>query len=184
MIIRAETPADILSIHALTAEAFAGAARSSGTEPAIVDALRKAGALYLSLVAVQDGVVVGHVAFSPVLIDGRDFCWMGLGPISVLPPFQHRGIGTALIEEGLRKLRRENVGGCVVLGDPGYYGRFGFSASHALSYDEVPPEYFQSLVMTGGPAAGTVTYHAGFDATGDRRRVSRFSPAAGAIRRG
>jgi putative acetyltransferase len=164
MIIRPETPDDIPAIRKVTEAAFAQAEHSSQTEAAIIDALRRAGALSLSLVAEQGTLVVGHVAFSPVLIDRKDVQWRGLGPVSVLPHLQRSGIGSALIREGIKILESQDAHGCVVLGDPAYYGRFGFTSDHALCYGGVPAEYFQSLVLAGPPVAGEVSYHVGFEA--------------------
>lgn len=164
MIIRPEASQDIPYIRTLTDAAFVGVEHSSQTEGAIVDALRDAGALTVSLVAEQDGSVIGHVGFSPVLIDGEDIGWFGLGPVSVSPGLQRGSVGSTLIKEGLNKLASLGAQGCVVLGDPAYYGRFGFSSDHALRYGDVPPEYFQSLVLGGESGAGEVTYHAGFEA--------------------
>ncbi|TCJ32294.1 N-acetyltransferase [Parafrankia sp. BMG5.11] len=165
MIIRQETPDDIIFIRALTDAAFVGVEHSSQTEGAIVDAVRKAGALSPSLVAEQGGSIIGHVGFSPVLIDGEDIGWFGLGPVSVSPSIQRSGVGSALVKEGLQVLTNRGARGCVVLGDPEYYRRFGFTSEHALRYGEVPAEYFQSLVLTGEPVAGEVAYHAGFGVT-------------------
>lgn len=165
MIIRPEALDDIVSIRTLTDAAFIGVEHSSQTEGAIVDALRNAGALCLSLVAEQDGSIVGHAGFSPVLINGEDIGWFGLGPVSVSPSLQRGGVGSALVREGLQVLTNRGAKGCVVLGDPEYYGRFGFSSDHALRYGDVPAEYFQSLLLTGEPIAGEVTYHVGFEAT-------------------
>jgi putative acetyltransferase len=163
MVIRGETPQDSASIRSVTDAAFDGVEHSSGTEGAIVEALREAGALTLSLVAEQNDVVVGHVAFSPVLIDGEDRHWFGLGPVSVSPGLQRSGIGTALIKEGLQLLKQRGAHGCVVLGDPDFYRRFGFTSGHALRYGNVPPEYFQSMVLSGFPEKGVVAYHEGFE---------------------
>lgn len=165
MIIRPESPHDIPFIRALTDAAFVGVEHSSQTDGAIVDALRKAEALSLSLVAEQEGSIVGHVGFSPILINSEDIGWVGLGPVSVSPSLQRGGVGSALIKEGLQVLTKRGAQGCVVLGDPKYYGRFGFASDHALSYGEVPAEYFQSLLLTGEPVAGEVAYHEGFEAT-------------------
>lgn len=165
MIIRPEKPEDSLAIRALTDAAFVGVEHSSQTEGAIVDALRAADALAMSLVAEQDGSIIGHVAFSPVLIDGEDTGWFGLGPVSVSPSLQRRGVGSMLINEGLGRLATHGAQGCVVLGDPKYYSRFGFRSDHTLSYGDVPPAYFQSLVLAGAPPSGEVTYDAGFEAT-------------------
>lgn len=164
MIIRAERPDDRPSIRALTAAAFADVEHSRQTEVAILDALSAAGALTLSLVAERDGQIIGHVAFSPAQIDGEDSGWFGLGPVSVTPSLQRSGIGSSLINAGLEALAGRGAQGCVVLGDPGYYGRFGFTPDHALRYPGPPPEYFQSRVLLGSPAAGEVTYHAAFAA--------------------
>jgi putative acetyltransferase len=165
MIIRSENPTDLSAIRSVTDAAFVGVEHSSQTESAIIDALREAGALTLSLVTEQDGRIIGHVGFSPVQIGGHDTDWFGLGPVSVLPDLQRSGVGTALIEEGLRQLEQRGAEGCVVLGDPRYYARFGFTSHHALRYGDVPLEYFQSLVMSGDPPKGEVAYHKGFEAS-------------------
>ncbi|MXO63389.1 GNAT family N-acetyltransferase [Altererythrobacter oceanensis] len=165
MIIRPEAAEDIHSIRKLTNAAFLGVEHSSQTEGAIVDALREAAALSLSLVAEKGSSILGHIGFSSVLIDGDDIGWFGLGPVSVSPCRQRSGVGSALVKEGLQALTQRNAQGCVVLGDPTYYSRFGFTSDHALRYPGVPAEYFQSLVLTGKPAAGEVSYHAAFGAT-------------------
>lgn len=137
---------------------------SDGDEARVIDALRAAGALTISLVAVSaDGEVVGHVAFSPVRIDGRASDWYGLGPVSVAPELQGRGIGGALILDGLDRLRALNAGGCVLLGDPNYYARFGFVSDPALTYQGKPNRYFQRLLLAGPGRAGDVSFHPAFD---------------------
>jgi predicted N-acetyltransferase YhbS len=163
-IIRAEAPSDVEAIRRVIDAAFKDAPHTSHTEVAIVDALRAAGALSLSLVAAQGDDVVGHVAFSPVTIDGRDRGWWGLGPVAVRPDRQGLGIGQALIREGLRQLQARGVAGCVVLGEPAYYGRFGFVSRPTLRLAGVPAEYFQSLPLAGDAPQGEVAYHAGFEA--------------------
>lgn len=162
MQIRLETERDIAPIRALTQAAFAGAEHSDGNEAEIVAGLRQGGALRLSLVAEEDGVVLGHTAFSPVRIAGEDLGWVGLGPVSVHPDRQGQGIGQALIREGLARLRQSGSQGCVVLGDPGYYSRFGFVADPDLSFAGVPPEYFMRLGLGGAIPRGAVTYAAPF----------------------
>lgn len=92
MIIRSEQVEECSAIHQLTATAFAPKAFSDGTEPDIIDALRAAGDLTLSLVAIKDQILVGHVAFSPVCIDGVNKTWHGLGPVSVKPELQRQGV--------------------------------------------------------------------------------------------
>lgn len=165
MIIRPERPSDAAAIRSLVTAAFTGAPHSSGTEAAIVDALRDAGALTLSLVAAERDNIIGHAAFSPVAIDRSPDGWFGLGPVAVRPGRQHGGIGRALIAEGLRQLRERGAEGCVVLGDPAYYGRFGFRADPALRYPGVPAVYFQRLAFDGDSPAGTVAYHPAFTAS-------------------
>jgi len=163
LLVRPETPADAAAIRQVTAAAFASAPHSSGTEAAIVDALRAAGALALSCVAEEAGALVGHAAFSPVTTSDGAPGWFGLGPVSVRPDHQRAGVGQALIRAGLATLRDQGAAGCVVLGDPGYYARFGFISDPALRYGDVPPGYFQRIVFRGAPPAGEVNYHASFD---------------------
>jgi putative acetyltransferase len=163
MIIRDEVPVDIEAIRSVVTAAFDGARHASGSEAAIVDALRANGALTLSLVAVEDGAVVGHAAYSPVLIDGKDAGWFGLGPIAVMDSVQRRGIGKALIESGIRRLTTMGAHGCVVLGEPAYYGRFGFESDANLRFPGAPEQYFQRLLLNGRVPAGLVEYHSAFD---------------------
>jgi len=164
MIIRAEQEQDRAAIAEVTAQAFAGVEHSDQTEPAIVAALRDAGALSVSLVAVDRDEVVGHVAFSPVTIDGADKNWFGLGPVSVRPDRQNAGVGSALIRQGLDILQAQGAAGCVLLGDPAYYRRFGFENDAGLRYEGAPPEYFMQLAFGDPAPAGRVDYHAGFGA--------------------
>ena len=162
--LRPERNGDAAAIRAIVTAAFLGAEHSSGTEGAIVDALRASDMLTVSLVADEDGEIVGHVAFSPITIDGADLNWFGLGPVAVSPDHQRRGIGARLIEAGLAQLREAGAQGCVVLGDPGYYARFGFASAPTLTYPGVPAEYFQRLAFAGAGPTGTVAYSACFDA--------------------
>lgn len=160
--IRRETPADVAAIRVVTEAAFRDAPHSDQREAAIVDALRRAGALSISLVADHGGKLIGHAAASPVTIDGRAGDWFGMGPVSVQPDWQRCGIGSLLVQALLKALREQGAGGCVVLGDPDYYRRFGFRVDATLKLPDVPPEYFQSLRLSGSSPAGIVAYHAGF----------------------
>lgn len=162
--VRDERLADAASIRTVIRAAFEGVPHSSGTEAAIVDALRDAGGLTLSLVAVQNQEIVGHVAFSPVTIEAKATRWFGLGPLSVRPDRQGIGIGQALIGHGLDRLRRMSTSGCMVLGDPHYYGRFGFASDPDLRYAEAPPRYFQRILFRGTAPKGEVAYHPAFGA--------------------
>jgi len=163
--IRNEQPEDINAIAKLTEAAFQHEEHSSHTEQFIVNALRRAGQLSVSLVAVENDTVVGHVAISPVTISSGAQNWYGLGPISVFPTRQQQGIGSALMKASLAQLQRIGGVGCVVLGDPGYYGRFGFKAHAGLELPGIPAEYFQALAFGGELPVGVVSYHKAFDAT-------------------
>lgn len=160
--IRPEQPGDEAAIAALTTAAFATAEHSDGTEAAIIANLRTAGALLLSLVAVDGTEIIGHIAFSPVTIGGVDQGWVGLGPIAVDPGRQGQGIGAALIGEGLAQMRAQGQHGCVLLGDPAYYTRFGFAADPAITYPGPPPEYFMALRFDGPAPKGETAYHPAF----------------------
>lgn len=163
MEIRGERPADLAAIAALVTAAFRDAPHATGTEAAIVDRLRAAGALALSLVAVVDSRIVGHVAFSPVEVDGVAAGWFGLGPVAVDPAHREKGIGAALIRRGLAHLHADGARGCVVLGDPAYYARFGFAPDPALRYPAAPPPFFQRVAFGGAEASGVIAYHPAFD---------------------
>jgi putative acetyltransferase len=103
IVIRDETESDAAAITRVTVAAFETLAVSNQTEQFIIEALRSAKALAVSLVAEMDGRVVGHIAFSPVAVSDGTTDWYGLGPVSVLPEYQRRGIGKALIQEGLSR---------------------------------------------------------------------------------
>lgn len=165
MHIRQEQADDVDAIAAVTRAAFQDHPHSDQTEHLIIAALRATNALALSLLAEEDGKVVGHIAFSPVTISDGSPGWYGLGPISVLPEKQKLGIGTRLIETGLDLLRAEKAQGCVVAGDPAYYQRFGFRHSAALTYPDLPAEYFLALPLQTNSAQGIVSYHPAFTAS-------------------
>jgi putative acetyltransferase len=166
MIIRKETASDIDAITQVTIAAFRTLPISNHTEQFIIKALRAAGALSLSLVAEIDGRVVGHVAFSPVVISDGTKDWYGLGPVSVLPEYQKRGIGKSLISEGLSLLEELNARGCVLVGDPNYYERFGFKNLPQLIHEGIPQEVFLALPFTETIPKGIVVFHEGFLANG------------------
>ena len=163
--IRNEQPDDIDTIAQLTEAAFQNEEHSSHTEQFIVNALRDAGELSVSLVAVENGKSVGHVAISPVTISSGATGWYGLGPISVSPERQREGIGSALMKAALAQLQSLGGAGCVVLGNPAYYGRFSFKNHPELTLPGVPQEYFQVLSFGIELPTGEVKYHAAFEAT-------------------
>lgn len=160
--IRNENASDISEIHKATEQAFKYVELSDKTEPLIISALRKAGALTISLVAEENGRVVGHVAISPVSISDGTQGWYGLGPISVLPIMQGKGIGSQLMKAAMSKLREIGACGCVVLGEPDFYRRFGFEANSSLVFAGVPADYFMSQSFITDTPAGEVLYHESF----------------------
>jgi len=164
--IRSETSADASAIAEVTVAAFKTLAISNQTEHFIVAALRAAKALTVSFVAEADGRVVGHIAFSPVTISDGSPNWYGLGPVSVLPEYQRRGIGSALIQEGLSRLKDLGARGCCLVGHPEYYGRFGFQNVRGLGHEGVPEEAFFALSFDGRMPQGIVEFHEGFAAAG------------------
>lgn len=166
MKIRKERTGDADRIHEVTMRAFQDAPHTSHTEQFIVKALREAGALSVSLVAEYDGEIVGHVAISPVSVSDGAAGWYGLGPVSVLPEYQRQGIGSRLVERALAEIKQGAASGCVVLGDPEYYRRFGFRVVDGLVLPGVPVEYFQVLSFDGNLAQGDVAYHEAFSAQG------------------
>lgn len=159
--IRDERESDLEGIRAVNRLAFPG-----GPEAAIVDDLREHGALTLSLVAEMHGLIVGHIAFSPVTIDAETgtFEAMGLGPMAVHPEFQGQKTGSLLAFEGLARLTDLGHGACVVVGHPEYYQRFGFRPASDFGLvwrDDVPAKFFMAIELEEGwlsAKAGRVLY--------------------------
>lgn len=174
IVIRTETTADIEAITEVTRAAFETLEISNHTEQFIIEALRAAQALAVSLVAEMEGRVVGHAAFSPVAISDGTQGWYGLGPLSVLPACQRRGIGGALIQEGLSRLKALGARGCCLVGHPAYYQRFGFRNIRGFVHEGVPEEVFLALSFDGHAPQGIVEFHEGFKANGQQ-----VYPAAG-----
>jgi putative acetyltransferase len=168
ILIRNESDTDIDAITEVTIAAFDALEISNHTEQFIIEALRAAKALTVSLVAELNGRVIGHIAFSPVTISDGTSDWYGLGPVSVLPEYQRQGIGKALIDEGLSHLKDLNARGCCLVGHPDYYKKFGFKNIPGFVHEGVPPEVFQALTFDGYAPQGTVTFHEGFKADGQQ----------------
>jgi putative acetyltransferase len=166
IVIRNETDADVSAISEVTVAAFNTLDISNHTEQFVIEALRAAGAITLSLVAELDGRVIGHIAFSPVTLSDGTPDWYGLGPVSVLPEYQRQGIGKALIWEGLSRLKEMNAQGCCLVGHPDYYLKFGFQNAPELVLEGVPTEVFFALSFDGQSPRGTVTFHEAFMADG------------------
>ncbi len=164
--IRPEEPEDISAIRHVNTLAF-----GQPNETDLVDALRHAGVLTISLVAVKDDLVVGHIAFSPVTItsDTSTIEAVGLAPMAVLPEYQRMGTGSQLVKAGLDACRQTDYGIVVVLGHPEYYPRFGFTPSkpHGIVWErDVPEEVFMVQELKEGALAqtqGAVKYCPEFD---------------------
>lgn len=164
MLIRAEEQTDWAAVHALNVSAF-----ETPAEADLVDALREQAQPLVSLVAEDNGAIVGHIMFSPVSLSGQpSLRIMGLAPMSVAPEHQRKGIGSALVRAGLEQCKQLDFGGVVVLGHPAYYPRFGFSSSVRFGITceyEVPEEVFMVLELQAGflrAASGKIKYHAAF----------------------
>lgn len=160
--VRTEATEDADQIRNVNIEAFRDHPVSRQTEHLIVDALRAAGALEVSLVAVSDQGVVGHIAFSRAEVGDSGGDWFLVGPVAVLPGMQGRGIGSALVEAGLSELRARGAKGCVLVGDAGYYSRFGFTTFPGLEHDGVPSEYVLGLAFGSDAPTGRIQSHEAF----------------------
>ena len=165
--IRQEQSDDAAAVHAVNESAFGQPA-----EATIVNAIRAACPDAVSLVAVDDGQIVGHIFFSPVFFSGESESLhaMGLGPMAVTPQRQRQGIGSLLVRAGLDAMRKRNCPLIIVLGHPEYYPRFGFvpASRHGLScqWEGVPDEAFMILILDEAAIAGvcgTIRYRDEFD---------------------
>jgi putative acetyltransferase len=172
IVIRSETDADVSTITDVTIAAFKTLVISNHTEQFIIEALRAAKALTVSLVAEVNGRVIGHIAFSPVTISDGTRNWYGLGPVSVLPAYQRQGIGKALIREGLSRLKDMKAQGCCLVGHPDYYKKFGFKNISGLVHEGVPREVFFALSFDGHIPEGNVAFHEGFKANSPQENAS------------
>jgi putative acetyltransferase len=164
MIIRHERSEDIASIHDVNERAFGRAGEAD-----LVDVLRQQATPFVSLVADDDGLIVGHISFSPVTIEHADrsmISIVGLAPMAVAPERQNQGIGSQLVRFGLDECRRAGFGAVVVLGHPEYYPRFGFRSASSVglrSEYDVPDPVFMVLELTPGlDLGGVARYHAAF----------------------
>ncbi len=164
MIIRKEENKDLEAIIQVTIAAFENHPFSRQTEQFIINALRAAGALSISLVAEINGQVVGHIAFSPIAISDGTKNWHGMGPVSVLPDHQKQGIGKALVNEGLSLLKGMNGQGCALVGPPEYYNKFGFKNHPEMIHEGIPQEVFLVLPFNEKKSKGIVTFHKAFEA--------------------
>lgn len=166
--IRREMIGDENAICDVIEDAFKDIEYSGHNEHIIVNELRKAQALTLSLVAIKDQELAGHVALSPVTISPQVDGWFGLGPVSVRPSCQLLGIGSSLITDALYQLKKQGARGCVVVGNPDFYNHFGFRQCKKLKLEgvDVLPKYFQFLTLSGveteSEPDGFLNYHPAF----------------------
>lgn len=163
ILIRSESADDVRDIRGINMEAFRDHPVSRQTEHLIVDALRAAGDLEISLVATLGDRAVGHIAFSKADVGRAEGEWFLLGPIAVLPAFQRQGIGSRLVESGLAAIRAKGATGCVLVGDPDFYGRFGFTTFPGLVYEGVPDEYVLAVSFTGDAPVGQIHANVAFE---------------------
>lgn len=152
--VRAETPEDRPAVRRVNELAFDG-----GGEADLVDALRERAPLYVSLVAEEGGRVVGHILFSPVAVEAAGGEWeaLGLGPMAVLPGLQRRGVGSALVREGLKECLRLGRDVVFVLGHADFYPRFGFrpAGPEGIRCEfPSPAENFMVAELSPGALAG------------------------------
>ena len=160
--IRTETDSDRELIHEVTESAFKGKQYADGDEQDLIDTLRSMDALSLSLVALEDGKLVGQISFSPANISVGTSPWYALGPVSVLPGRQGFGIGSQLIEAGILEITNRGALGCILTGDPNYYFRFGFKLSPDHCPDTEPEEYFMLKLLNGKNPEGKFSFHEAF----------------------
>jgi len=160
MLIRSEIASDISVIGRVVTEALRMLPQSTGTEAAIVERLRAEDGLMLSLIAEEEGEVLGYLAASEASIGGEGG-WGLIGPLAVLPSRHGEGIGSVLMMEALRRLQGP-CRGAVLVGDPAYYGRFGFRTFPGLDVSGCPPEVVQALPFDESRPHGEVIHHPAF----------------------
>lgn len=163
--IRPERPDDHGVIGDLITAAFAGKPYADGDEADLLAALRREHALTLSLVAELRGEVVGQAAFSPARATDGARDWYALGPVAVLPAHQGTGIGSRLIRAGLESITGLGADGCILVGDPAYYTRFGFGVSPENAPVGQPADYFMVKVLGGRRPDGPISFHEVFGGT-------------------
>ena len=161
--IRPEVEADYERVHAITEAAFAPMPFSNVSEPRVIRTLREDSDVTLALVAQMDSRPVGHIMFSPIKVtDGGDG-WIALGPVSVDPDHQKQGVGHALIVEGLKRIERTGAPGCILIGNPAYYSRFGFIGDGRITYRDLPAPVVQWLSFGQEKPGGEVTFAPGLE---------------------
>ena len=160
--IRGEVSSDFETIRSVTEQAFRNVSYASGDEQDIIERLRASGALSVSLVAAVGREIIGHIALSPSSSTDNSQEWLALGPVSVLPEYQRKGVGSALIQRALAEIKDQGVTGCILIGDPAYYRRFGFELAPKFS---PKPEYasvFMINKFSDEDPGGALSFHQAF----------------------
>jgi putative acetyltransferase len=160
--IRRETSSDIETICYVTEQAFKSVSYASGDEQDIIERLRASDALSVSLVATVGGAIVGHIALSPTRSTNSSQKWLALGPVSVLPDYQRRGVGSALIRQALAEIREQEATGCILVGDPGYYQRFGFELAPQFSPKPEYASFFMIIQFSTEEPTDAISFHPAF----------------------
>lgn len=161
LICRTERPGDGDEIDELVTAAF-----GREQEADLVWALREQGAISLSQVVEYDDAILGHLLMSPVFIEGKDCGWLGLSPISVWPECQRQGVASALITAALDCANELDWAGVVLLGNPAFYGRFGFKPAAELGLEYASAHIDKPLLampLKPPTVTGQVTFHEVFD---------------------
>lgn len=162
LIIRPECHVDHTAIADVIEKAFCGKPYADGDESELVDKLRKRNALSVSLVAELDGAVIGQIAFSPATASDGCERWYALGPLAVLPEYQGLGIGSQLVQCGLKAISELDANGCILVGDLDYYSRFGFELSPSNAPHGEPLEHFMVKLLAGSLPQGPISFHEAF----------------------
>ncbi len=159
ILIRPESTEDHTAIFDITQRAFEPMPYAGGDEQLLPGRFRDANVLALSLVAEWDGAVVGQVTLTPAFADDGSTGWYAIGPISVEPTIKHQGVGSLLIHAAIAWMREQDAAGCVLVGNPHYYGRFGFRVFPALAPVGEPAEFYQILPLDGREPQIAVRFH-------------------------
>jgi putative acetyltransferase len=162
IVIRPEEESDRHAIWELTKSAFEGRPYADGDEQDLIDRLRAGGALSASLVAIDGSALIGQITFSPASISSDRGHWYALGPVSVIPERQREGIGGALIDAGMKAIESLGATGCILIGDPVYYSRHGFSLAPEHCPESEPEEYFMVRLTGVERPVGTFAFHGAF----------------------
>lgn len=160
--IRTEEESDQRQIWEITKSAFEGKAYAGGDEQDLIDRLRDQGLLVVSLVATDDSKIIGQISFSPATISSDIGKWYALGPVSVLPVYQCKGIGGLLIENGIERLKELEAWGCILTGDTRYYSRHGFELAGQHCPENEPRENFMLRAIGGKKPDGVFSFHQSF----------------------